>query len=298
MSNTSPIKFDEDLLDDFVSGETLKNACGSFYKPTAFDSSVSLRDVDNDTVFCKTESALREFFHIMRQNPNARRRVVTHNSDIEIDQQLASLRPTNVTKWYAINSTFSDPSITPVPLGIANSHCVITTKIDDIKRVNTRQERKKLLYVNHRVAAVDGVTRYPVERVNLMNLFLTKESNGESWFTIGSNCRNNTEQQRGGSSSRVVIDAYLNEMMEHKFVLCPRGNGLDTHRLWEALYSRTVPITRYEDGHRNFTDLPILFVNDWSEVTEEFLHRKYDEFHEKSWDYSKLRASWWAKEFS
>lgn len=298
MSNINPIDFDDSLLDDFVSGETLKTACRSYYKPTAFDSSVSLSDVNNDTVFCKTESALHEFFEIMRRNPHTQRRVVTHNSDIEIDQRLASLRPVNVTKWYAVNSTFSDPLITPIPLGIANSHCVITTKIDDIKDMDTKRERKKLLYVNHRVSAVDGVTRYPVERTDLMNRFLAKESIGESWFTIGSNCRNNTEQQRGGSSSRSVIEAYLNEMISHKFVLCPRGNGLDTHRLWEALYSRTIPITRYEDGHRNFTKLPILFIKNWSEVTEEFLYKKYEEFLSREWDYSKIRASWWAKEFS
>jgi hypothetical protein len=291
MSNTSPIKFDEDLLDDFVSGETLKNACGSFYKPTAFDSSVSLRDVDNDTVFCKTESA-GEFFPIMTQNPNARRRVVTHNSDISIDATLASFRPSNIPVWYAVNSTHPDPNIVPVPLGIANSHCTITTKIHHIKQLDTKGERSKLLYINHRPST------YPIERQPLMDLFVAREAKGESWFTIGSNRKGNTENDRGGGSSDDVIMSFLTEMIQHKFVLCPRGNGLDTHRLWEALYSRTVPITRYEDGHRNFTDLPILFVSDWSEVTEEFLHRKYAEFHEKIWDYSKLRASWWAKEFS
>jgi len=292
MSNINPIDFDDSLLDDFVSGETLKTACRSYYKPTAFDSSVSLSDVNNDTVFCKTESALHEFFEIMRRNPHTQRRVVTHNSDIGIDATLAGIRPHNVTKWYAVNSTHSDPNIIPVPLGIANDYCVITTKIRHIKSVDTKRSRSKLLYINHRPST------YPVERQPLMDTFVERESRGETWFTIGSNRRGQTEIDRGGGSDESVILSFLNEMVDHKFVLCPRGNGLDTHRLWEALYSRTIPITRYEDGHRNFTKLPILFIKNWSEVTEEFLYKKYEEFLSREWDYSKIRASWWAKEFS
>ena len=292
MLNTSPINFDDSLLDDFVSGETLKNACGSYFKPTAFDPSMSLSNQDNGTVFCKTEAALGEFFQLMRKNPDANRRVVTHNSDIGIDAEFASMRPPNVTKWYAVNSTHDDPMIVPVPLGIANSHCVITTKISHIKAVDTKASRSRLLYINHRPQT------YPIERQPLMDAFTDREKQGEKWFTIGSNRKGQTETDRGGGASDGVIRSFLTEMIDHKFVLCPRGNGLDTHRLWEALYSRTIPIARYEDGHRNFIDLPILFINDWCEVTEEFLHTKYEEMSTRKWDYSKITASYWAKEFS
>lgn len=287
-----PINFDESLLDDFVSGETLKNACRSYYKPTAYDSSINLTDIDNDTVFCKTESALQEFFQIMRNSPHLRRRVVTHNSDLEIDANLTALRPQNVTKWYAVNSIHVDPNIIPVPLGIANGYCNITTKIHHIKSVDTKRNRNKLLYVNHRSWTC------PAVRQPLMDSFVEKDIRGETWFTIGSNLRGQNEIDRGGGSNEKVILSFLNEMVDHRFVLCPRGNGLDTHRLWEAIYSRTIPITQYEDGHRNFTDLPILFIRDWSEVTEDLLHKKYEEFLSREWDYSKIKASWWAKEFS
>ena len=228
----------------------------------------------------------------MRQHPHLRRRVVTHNSDLGIDVNLAALRPQNVSKWYAVNSIHTDPNIIRIPLGIANNYCVITTKIRHIKSVDTKKSRSKLLYINHRPVT------YPVERQPLLDTFTQRESRGETWFTIGSNRRGQTAIDLGGASDESVILSFLNEMVDHKFVLCPRGNGLDTHRLWEALYSRTIPITRYEEGHRNFTDLPILFIKDWSEVTEDFLHKKYDEMCSRKWDYSKIRASWWQKEFS
>lgn len=66
--------------------------------------------------------------------------------------------------------------------------------------------------------------------------------------------------------------------------------------MWEALYARTVPIVRYDIAYRNFQELPILFVNDYSEVTEDFLNKKYKEMSEQEWDFSKLRISYWKEQ--
>jgi hypothetical protein len=303
----SIINFDDSLLDDFVSAETLKDACPSWWKPTAFDQSTSLTQEQNSAVFCKTESALSEFFHIMRQNPTAIRKVVTHNSDLGIDSYFASLRPPNVTKWFAANSLHEDPNIIPLPLGIANTYKEVSdppTKINaqmpEIRAVETKGKRTKLLYVNHRVGT------YPSERAPITKTFEDREKNGETWFTIGSGRKNDNEMDKtkpfppnheNASNKKVIID-FLNEMVDHKFVLCPRGNGMDTHRLWEALYTRTVPIVRYEPAHRYFTDLPILFISNWNEITEDYLLKKYDEMSLKTWDYSKLKTSWWAQQIN
>jgi hypothetical protein len=35
---------------------------------------------------------------------------------------------------------------------------------------------------------------------------------------------------------------YIRELGKHYFALCPRGNGIDTHRFWEALYMGVIPI--------------------------------------------------------
>ena len=37
---------------------------------------------------------------------------------------------------------------------------------------------------------------------------------------------------------------YRRILIKYKFVICPEGNGIDTHRLWEALYLRTIPIMK------------------------------------------------------
>lgn len=35
---------------------------------------------------------------------------------------------------------------------------------------------------------------------------------------------------------------YLNELQNHYFCMCIRGNGIDTHRFWESLYLGTIPV--------------------------------------------------------
>ena len=67
---------------------------------------------------------------------------------------------------------------------------------------------------------------------------------------------------------------YRTNVATHAFVIAPRGNGLDTHRVWEALYLRTIPITLHSSIDSTFDDLPVLIVSDWSEVTKELLAKE------------------------
>ena len=50
---------------------------------------------------------------------------------------------------------------------------------------------------------------------------------------------------------------------------------------------------QYEKAHNLFTDLPILFIDDWSVIDEEFLKNKYDEIVNKNWNMDKLKISYW-----
>ena len=59
--------------------------------------------------------------------------------------------------------------------------------------------------------------------------------------------------------------SYFIELASHKYAICPRGNGLDTHRLWECLYLNTIPIV-IKDDFPNITNLPIIILNNWDEL--------------------------------
>ena len=53
---------------------------------------------------------------------------------------------------------------------------------------------------------------------------------------------------------------YLEKINTYKFILCPWGNGIDTHRLWETLYSNSITVIKYHRALSKFSDLPIIYL--------------------------------------
>lgn len=55
---------------------------------------------------------------------------------------------------------------------------------------------------------------------------------------------------------------------EYSLVLCPRGNGLDTHRAWEALYLGRIPVVTSSAMDAAFDGLPVLILGSWDELSD------------------------------
>ena len=81
------------------------------------------------------------------------------------------------------------------------------------------------------------------------------------------------------------------------FVISPHGNGYDCHRLWEALVLGCIPIVKTSVLDRLYEDLPVLIVEEWSDVTKELLVNTIKEFKEKyqanEFNYDKLSLKYW-----
>ena len=45
----------------------------------------------------------------------------------------------------------------------------------------------------------------------------------------------------------------------------------------------------------DFKDLPILFIDNWDEISVDFLNKKYNEMLSRSYDPSKMKISYWEK---
>jgi len=88
---------------------------------------------------------------------------------------------------------------------------------------------------------------------------------------------------------------FLQEVRNHEFVLCPRGNGVDTCRLWETLYMGSIPIVQRDIAHRDWEDLPIAWVDSFSEVRPEWLDFQLKRIQEGTWNMEKLKLSYWIK---
>ena len=85
---------------------------------------------------------------------------------------------------------------------------------------------------------------------------------------------------------------YLERIKQHKFVLSPRGNGLDCHRTWEILMMRRVPVIKREGSmERLYKNMPVLFVDNWSDLNSINLDEVYDKFSFDNQDY--LTVDYW-----
>lgn len=91
---------------------------------------------------------------------------------------------------------------------------------------------------------------------------------------------------------------FLQDIYDSAFTVCPRGNGIDTVRIWESLYCRTIPIVKREPAMRYFKDLPILWIDDWNEIESHFwLDKQFGRIMDAQWNLDKLRIGYWEQRF-
>lgn len=88
---------------------------------------------------------------------------------------------------------------------------------------------------------------------------------------------------------------YLEEMATCKFTISPVGHGHDCYRVWEALYLGVIPIVVRSPLYEQFSDLPILMVDSWDQVTEEYLDSKYDIINNTEYNKDKLDMDYWVQ---
>ncbi|AGE55825.1 exostosin [Acanthocystis turfacea Chlorella virus MN0810.1] len=200
--------------------------------------------------------------------------IVTGYSDYPIgSHELHILESPHVQKWFANNIDIPHPKLVSVPLGLPN-------ELDFPTYGNTRtlfkvvQEPKvvkNLAYMNFKIETCPRERQYVFEKFSK-----------EDWVTVAGNDFSNEGHEK-----------YLREIKSHKFCICPRGNGVDSHRLWECLYLGTIPICVKDVALEQFSNLPILFVNTWDEVTPDLLVNVYDKFESITWDTRQLYMSYW-----
>ena len=72
------------------------------------------------------------------------------------------------------------------------------------------------------------------------------------------------------------------QITHYAFVASPFGNGMDCHRTWEALCLGAIPIVKAPCFRSLFEGLPVLVVNQWSDVTASLLRETVETFRSAS----------------
>lgn len=100
--------------------------------------------------------------------------------------------------------------------------------------------------------------------------------------------------------ANVPVEVYLKEVSQHRFNLCPIGNGYDQYRIYETLYLGSIPILEDSTWARKMQKMgfPVLVVNDMTQITPDFLNKYWVAAQEHTWDYQKLTLDFWQRELT
>jgi hypothetical protein len=179
----------------------------------------------------------------------------------------------NVVKFQDISS--------PIPIGVTN---------------NTNESEYHLLFGRNDLFIKANQTD-----------FLSK-SNGLVYgcFSTNTNKRERLPLAKLLSQSKHIFDEpefssdgrvrYLENLRRYSFTVCPVGNGVDTHRLWEVLYMGGVPIVKKNTLLESLLeDLPYVMVDEWEQINDHsFLQSSWDDLSSvTSFKFEKLSLKYW-----
>jgi hypothetical protein len=252
----------------YISGDTFRAVCDF-----CIDEKRIPFNPDNvtkgDIVF--VSSVDLEFF-FTKVHPHIKKKyiLITHNSDaLAPGKYECYLDDDTLAAWFGSNCSISfHPKFFAIPTGFANlywPHGSINT-VNQILQSKTTT-RGIFLYMNFNIETNKN------ERLPAWQYFKNKS------FCTTTNAKNHT--------------LYLQDLKNSHFVVSPRGNGLDCHRHWEALIMGAIPIIKHSTLDPLFEGLPVVLINDWSEVTLEFLQHTQKEMQKQTFAKERMYAQYW-----
>jgi hypothetical protein len=170
--------------------------------------------------------------------------LITHNSDFNlfesdpvIQKIINSLK---LVCWWGQNLCFIHPKMRFLPIGLANTmwdHGKIENFM--VGSINKSED----IYFN-------------------FNIYTNREKREPCY---------NAFKDQLEFLQMVPAAENMKRLAKYKWCICPEGNGVDTHRLWEAMYLECVPVVMrspFIDALMHYTEgeLPIYVVNSWDNL--------------------------------
>ncbi len=224
-------KTDSSLISEYVTGERIQSICDVYcglpedfaYNPWVLSQPSKHHNLSQTPtvgwnnprrIFCYAHrlGEFRKWLTFLR-NPFV---LVTHNSDENITAAYADvLAHPLLIAMYSQNVMYDHPKLFCLPIGIANR-----------------------MWAHGNLEAFDGVRRLNVPKTRDFYFY----------FGIGTNaaarspCRAALERKGLIFGSPKPYCTFLADLASHKFAICPAGNGIDSHRMWECLYLGVTPV--------------------------------------------------------
>ena len=238
----------------YVSGDTFRDFSKFIYDEYTSFNPENLKN--KDIIFVKTD-LLEDYFKYVHPKIKVQYILLSHNSDEIINSQHKKYLDSKIIHWFAQNlvEEFAD-NVSVIPIGLENRWYLKNGKLRLIKKFENIKHNKDLIALSAFNAETHEERLELLECVKSNKLIYKPEINKKT--------------------------EYLDYVSRSKFVLCPEGNGPDTHRIWESLLFESIPVMKESKFTKILekSDVPILTLNNWSEIKDldsEILNNFYEQ---------------------
>jgi hypothetical protein len=218
-----------------ISGKSFAERCAWVIDPRYPDrpSFVYALSHDGDWVFINGDF-LQEFLRRLPLIRTKRFTVIVHNTDRPFGHaELYALLPVTY-HVYAVNCAIQHAHVTQIPLGFVDRQLPLLPGFK-----GGSSERPIEAYMNF----LDQ-TNAPKRR----------------------ECRESlANDPRVTQASGLSVPEYLIDLGRSKFVICPEGTGMDTHRVYESLFCGATPVVLHGPLDPLYQRLPVCIVNKWTD---------------------------------
>ena len=270
--------------DPYITGDSFRAICDHHFDPLSGEIDTNCVK-KGDIIFLNSEG-LSVYIDQVHPYINVPYILLTLEGDerfpkelIEKDEVKAKefINSPKLAAWFCMNLTcYNHPKLFPLPIGIGSSYMVPTLGylskelIEDIKAQNL--EKKYLCLRSYYFNKSGNAPR------DILRRKLDKSLRGKNW------CK---------WINGLFGQLYAEYISKSYFVVCPEGVGIETYRFWEVLYSGSYPIITKTAYSNLFKDLPVLVLDDFSQLTAELLLKKKKEFSQRKFDLKKAYFPYW-----
>ena len=208
----------------------------------------------------------------------------------------------NLIRWYSINVDLIHPKLVCIPIGLPKHVPFMfdkyigwnaSSKIDGVEH-----------FINNMIfipSVIENILRRNNNDYQKLLYFKMTIDNSKNTNHVYENIREESliKLNKNGftdiDTKLIYWTEYMSELSEYKFCLSLPGKGLDCYRTWESLTLGVIPIVINSNLNALYDDLPVLIINDVSEITSDFLDYKYNEICNNidNYNWNKLSSSYW-----
>lgn len=256
----------QSLKTEFISGLT-------FYKISKYnlcpryDQLFDINLLNEDDLLFLNLDYYEQFTNFVISNRiNKKFTLITHNSDRDFTKDMFTIFENHIKHIFAINCTYQHNKITKIPLGFNDQ----STEILDKKDFSFK-EKQNLIYMNFKI-------HHHIDRKKCFDYF-----NQFNWVDK--------------DQAILSYSDFYDKLNTYKYCISPRGTGIDTHRLYESLLFGVLPIVKKSELDDLYKSFPVILVNDWNEITYEFLNENYETFLKNLIKWKEENKNWFLPKF-